>query len=688
MSDLNPLEEQKRLAALYSYHIVDTAQEKDYNDLTELAAAICDVPIALISFVDRDRQWFKSHYGLEVNETDRCHSFCSHAIRNPEAIMQVEDARNDPRFRDNVLVTGSPGIRFYAGMPLLDEEGYALGSLCVIDDKPRLLNDTQQRAIRALARQVTDKLSLRKSNADLRKANQLLQQANLDLIKAEEELKRVNADLLKSNERIQTILDTVGEGIGITDEKGNIVYTNRRNREIFKLDQESMLVLNNASPEWNNRRLDGSPLPAEEHPVSVVLKTGNPVSNYEFMVSDRQQHSLYLRMNATPIRDTNGNVTGAIGSFADISDSYLLQQRLKEREESLQVAISSANLGVWHIDLQTMEFFPSPRLKELFGFYPDEEMPYEAAVVQIADSHRQEVIAAVEASITKGKPYELEYPIIGYHDKVLRWVCATGHLYRHPENPEISRFSGTISDITERKLDEQRRSDFIGMVSHELRNPLTAIKAYAYMLKRTARKNNDEPLAGTIAKVDNQVSRMEALINGFLDVARLGEGKIRLNRTRFDMAHLVRIAEEESLATVTSHQVVFAPVEFTPVEADQDKIEQVLLNFINNAVKYSPHGSVIRVSCMTKVGVAHIYVKDEGMGIPLKDQPFIFDRFYRVESEAMKNKKGFGIGLYICKEIIERHNGQIGVESTEGQGSTFWFTLPVFAEEHEQTTSL
>ncbi|UZU00244.1 ATP-binding protein [Chryseobacterium fluminis] len=274
----------------------------------------------------------------------------------------------------------------------------------------------------------------------------------------------------------------------------------------------------------------------------------------------------------------------------------------------------------------------------------------------------------------------MEYPIIGYHDKILRWVNATGHLYTNPENPDLSHFSGTTTDITERKLDEQRRSDFIGMVSHELRNPLTAIKAYAYILKRAANKNNDEMLADNVVKIDNQIKRMEALINGFLDVARLGEGKIRLNKTRFDMAYLVRIAKEESLATITSHQVVFAPVEFTPVEADQDKIEQVLLNFINNAVKYSPNGSMINVACITKDSMAYVYVKDQGMGIPLKDQPFIFDRFYRVESEAMKNKKGLGIGLYICKEIIERHNGQIGVESIEGQGSTFWFTLPIFTE--------
>jgi len=136
MDDYNSINEQKRLEALYSYDILDTDTEKDFDDLTALAAAICDTPISLISFVDRDRQWFKSHHGLDARQTDRCHSFCSHAIQDPEHLMQVEDAQKDVRFQNNPLVTGSPDIRFYAGMPLLDRDGYALGSLCVIDQRP------------------------------------------------------------------------------------------------------------------------------------------------------------------------------------------------------------------------------------------------------------------------------------------------------------------------------------------------------------------------------------------------------------------------------------------------------------------------------------------------------------------------------------------------------------------------
>lgn len=378
-----------------------------------------------------------------------------------------------------------------------------------------------------------------------------------------------------------------------------------------------------------------------------------------------------------PIKDINGNISGAIGSFADITESYLLQQKLKESEHSLKAAISSANLGTWHMTVQTKELLASTRMKELFGFYPDEPMSFEAAICQIEESHRQEVIDIIEASISKDKPYEFEYPLVGYHDKKLRWIGSTLQTYKDPGDLNISYLSGTIADITERKMDEQRRTDFVGMVSHELRNPLTAIKAYVHLLNKAANKTNDTSLADKMSKIDNQVSRMENLISGFLDVARLGEGKISLNKSQFDIADLVRITEQECLNMITSHPIVFEPAERAVVEADRQKIEQVMINFINNAVKYSPENTIITVNSFIKDGFVHISVKDQGMGIPEKDQPFIFDRFYRVESDAMKNKKGFGMGLYICKEIIERHNGQIGMESAESAGSTFWFRLPV-----------
>ena len=676
MVDPTSVNEQKRLEALYSYDILDTETEKDFDDLTALAAAICDTPISLISFVDTDRQWFKSHHGLDARQTDRCHSFCSHAIQDPEQLMQVEDAQNDIRFQHNPLVTGSPDIRFYAGMPLLDRDGYALGSLCVIDQKPKLLNEAQQKALQTVANQVIDKLLLRKNNRDLILMNKDLLESNDRLKAAEDSLKKAVTDLTENKDKIQNILDIVGEGIGITDAAGNIVYTNRRNQEIFQLDGESMLVLSNISPEWNNRKIDGSSLPPDEHPISIALTTGNPVLDQVFIISDQQGNSKHLRMNAMPIKDVSGKVSGAIGSFADITESYLLQQRLKESETSLKAAISSANLGTWQMCVQNKGFVTSPRMKELFGFYPDEPMSFCVAVNQIAESHRQQVIDIVESYSSRDEPYEFEYPIVGYRDKKLRWVCATIQNYKDPVNLNITYLSGTIADITEKKMDEQRRTDFVGMVSHELRNPLTAIKAYADLTHRAAKKNNDMLLSEKMSKINSQVKRMENLINGFLDLARLGEGKIILDRSQFDLCDLLKVTVEDYKDKITSHRIIFEPAAIALVEGDRNKIEQVIVNFINNAIKYSPNNSTIAVKCFIENGFVHIAVEDQGIGIPVKDQQFVFDRFYRVESDAMKGKKGFGMGLYICREIIERHNGQIGMESSEGVGSKFWFRLP------------
>lgn len=691
MTDINPFDEQKRLASLYSHQILDTVEEEDFDQLTELAAAICNTPIALISLVDNDRQWFKSHFGTDVRETDRCVSFCSHAIQEPDRLMQIEDARKDSRFFDNLLVTGDPHIRFYAGMPLVDEDGHALGSLCVIDDRARSLSEIQKKALQTLARQVADKLALRKkirelesahsalqlSENSLKLSNEKLEEGYLIQKKNNDELQIANIKLVNTEIRLQNILDTVGEGIGITDENGNIVYTNQRNREIFKLDEKSMLELNNCSAVWNNRRLDGTKMPDNEHPITCAVKTGRSVSDFEFMVDDGQGTSKYLRMNTTPIKDVDGKVTGAIGSFADITESYLLHESVKEKEEKMRMAVQSANLGTWYIDAVSRKFIPSQRLKELFGFNLDEEMPYESAVIQIAESHRDRVVEAVEMAIVNGNAYELEYPITGYHDKKLRWVRATGKLYTNSVNPEISHFSGTVADITERKLDEQRRSDFIGMVSHDLRNPLTAIGGYNYILGRRAKKIDDEIILGSVDKINSQLKRMESMIEGFLEVARYGDGKIHLQKTRFDMAELMNSSKEDMVGLTSSHQIIFEPSDHIFVEADRNKIEQVIINFINNAVKYSEAATIIKISCFATENDVVLSVSDQGMGIPPKDQPFIFDRFYRVENDAMQSVKGFGIGLYICKEIIESHQGKIGVESTIGKGSRFWFSLPI-----------
>jgi GAF domain-containing protein len=161
-----PSNESERLAALKAYHVLDTETEQSYDDITTLAAHICNVPIAMISLVDEVRQWFKSKVGLEQQETSRDVAFCAHAILQNEPFT-VRDATKDRRFADSALVTGEPHIRFYAGIPLINPEGLALGTLCVVDHQPRRLSTAQQKALQALSRQVMALLELRRVSTHL-----------------------------------------------------------------------------------------------------------------------------------------------------------------------------------------------------------------------------------------------------------------------------------------------------------------------------------------------------------------------------------------------------------------------------------------------------------------------------------------------------------------------------------------
>lgn len=350
------------------------------------------------------------------------------------------------------------------------------------------------------------------------------------------------------------------------------------------------------------------------------------------------------------------------------------QQTIEEGKLALRLAIEAANFGTWYIHPGTREFITDARLKELFGYFPDEPLSIEQALAQIDEQYRNFVAVKLKNAINNNGDYDVSYPVTGLHDKKLRWLRAIGNLVADPSG-NFSAFTGVVMDITEQKMEEIRKNDFMGMVSHELKTPLTSLSAYLQLMKMRAGEHSDEVSRRAISKSLGQVKRMTDMINGFLDFSRLESAKISIIRSTFDIATLIREAEEEANMLYSAHSFIFDPVESQVINADKGKMAQVIANLIGNAVKYSSTGSVIQVACISIEGHVNVSVKDQGIGIEQNELPKIFDRFYRVDGNHLIS--GFGIGLYISSEIIKLHGGKIWAESHLGKGSVFNFTIPV-----------
>jgi two-component system sensor histidine kinase VicK len=341
-----------------------------------------------------------------------------------------------------------------------------------------------------------------------------------------------------------------------------------------------------------------------------------------------------------------------------------------------RLAIEAANVGTWIIDKDTRIFITSARVKELFGYETEEELSFEIALKHISEKYRDKVIADIENAFTSGNSFHMDFSLTAHNDQKLRWVKAVGGTYNDPAG-ELSHISGVMMDITVQKQNELRKNKFIGMVSHELKTPLTSLKAYVQMLHAWAKKRKDIFTSGALVKMEKQVKKMGNMINGFLSLSQVESGKIHLILKDFDLNKLIGEAIEETILLNPGQKITFLAKESIMVHADQDKIDQVLINFLSNAIKYSPAGGEIKIDARVIANSVQVSVIDEGLGIDKKDISKLFERYYRVENKQTEKIPGFGIGLYLCGEIINLHHGKIWVKSEPGKGSKFFFSLPL-----------
>ncbi len=522
---------------------------------------------------------------------------------------------------------------------------------------------------------------------------------------------RQNAE--RANAQLSFALEAAEMGSWRVDIKTGELNCSPRFKELFGFNPEDVVTQESATAQI-----------AEEYRGEVAAAVERAISNgnnydFTYVVNGFRNGRLrWVRAMGSLSYDASGEVTAFTGVVMDITEQVQTQQKIQTlnnelsaineeltasneelnelnteqsnvnhdlaelihklnlSQDELQLAINAANLATFDLNPVSGKFIGNDRLKSWFGLLPEDEIELDKATDVIVSEDRERVIAAIQQSLTfeGGGDYDTYYTILNPLNPVPRIVNAKGKALFNDQQQPI-RLSGVLQDVTDLKQEEQRKNDFIGMVSHELKTPLTSLTAYLQMLQIKAKKGEDTFTYNALEKANRQVKKMTSMINSFLNVSRLESSQIHIDLETFNMASLIKEVEQEYTVTISSHQIIFSPVRDIFINADRDKIGQVVNNFISNAVKYSPNGSVIKVTCVKDGNKVEVCVEDQGMGIKPEDHARLFERYYRVKNQP-STIAGFGIGLYVCAEIIRRHKGKIWVESEIGKGSTFCFSLP------------
>jgi PAS domain S-box-containing protein len=495
-----------------------------------------------------------------------------------------------------------------------------------------------------------------------------------------EELGYSIQQLAQSKEYVRAIIEQAPVGIAMLKGPDHLIEI--ANPAILKTWGRTEPEVINQPHEDVRPELRGQPVNGW---IREVYETGIPKINNEFVVKLHHKDGLreaIVNSIYQPIFSGNGEISGVLIILEEITQQVLERRKHENDQQMLALAIHAGDLATFYYQPGTNLFSGNILLKNWFGLSSTENLDLSIALEVIVPEDRERVAAAIVQALHPDSDghYFIEYKIQNKTDHKIRLLQARGRVFYDTKGKPLS-LNGTLRDITEQKKEEERKDDFIGMVSHELKTPITSLKAYLQVLQRMAVKAEHALQQNTLEKSLKQVDHMAAMINGFLNVSRLDSGQMHIEKTAFDFGSFFSEIEDEVLSVIHTHQFVFKTSGPVRVSADREKISQVIHNLIGNAVKYSEMGTTVTVEYFTTDNNRiQIKVQDQGKGIPTEDQHRIFERYYRVNDAQSTSITGFGIGLYLCKEIIELHQGHIDVESVQDQGSVFSFVLPLDGE--------
>ncbi|MGC4101971.1 PAS domain S-box protein [Ferruginibacter sp.] len=374
---------------------------------------------------------------------------------------------------------------------------------------------------------------------------------------------------------------------------------------------------------------------------------------------------VFYNENNEPIR--------LVGTLRDITDEKNHQQELIDSERKFRLLGDSMPEFVWASDEKGNLNYFNQSIYDYSGLTP-KQVEEDGWLQIVHPDERAENMRLWLHSIATGTDFIFEHRFRRY-DGEYRWQLSRATPQKDGTG-KIQMWVGTSTDIQELREKDQQKDLFISMASHELKTPVTSIKGFVQILQAMYADGNDSFLKSSLDTVDKQITTLTKLISELLDLSKIKSGKLLLNSEHFSLNELVQDIMDQVKHINPGYTITFnckAPVN---IYADRDRIGQVLINFLTNAIKYSPGSSEIKIESVVEGDNVVVSVEDSGIGISLKDQEKIFERFYRVEGKSEKTFPGFGIGLFIASEIIHRHKGKIGVKSEPGKGSRFYFSIP------------
>jgi PAS domain S-box-containing protein len=819
-----PENEAQRLAALQRLYILDTSAEERFDRLTRLAKVMFQVPTALVSLVDADRQWFKSRQGLDACETPRDISFCGHAILQGD-IFHVPDTHVDLRFSDNPLVELEPKIRMYTGAPLHTPDGLRIGTLCIIGDQPRALDQAQLSALRDLADCVERELAqaeyesliLRLGEAesysravvdhvvdgimtlddqgiigDLNQAatqmfgyerNVLLGQSMDSLLispDGERSCLGSAADIEAFMQRacgLEIVLQGRRSDGRVFPLELGISATSRRGRQQFVLLLRDVTLRHSAEQEqkkyavalerlhaitsssWSFERKveqllqlgkevfdlpmaivssveagdyrvefisgpEGAPTPGTlfalgETYCKHCLQSDSPLGFHHVGESHIREHPCYQNFGleayiGTPLlvdglRYGTLNFSGpnaraqAFGKidfnliqlFSRWVGNEISRQRTQlvlQREIAHRTAIlDSANFSIMFCDLDGVIRSFNRGAQRMLGYSPQEVVNRQrmtfvhdagelaaSAVAQGLEFATESGVEVLVGQSRSGTADEHEWTYVRKDGS--RFAAQVSITSVRGERGQISGYVCIGADISERKRIDEMKSEFISTVSHELRTPLTSIAGSLGLISAGVLGTLPERAVPLLSIALKNSERLIHLINDLLDIEKITAGKMQFDLRTQDITGLVNKALEgiEGYAVPYEVAVVLGRgAQASPrIWADEQRVQQVLANYISNAVKFSPRGSEVRVHVDVTGAWVRVSVEDRGMGISTEFRPYVFDKFAQVDGSDTKKTAGTGLGLAICKELAEHMGGRVGFESEPGCGSVFYVEFP------------